>query len=208
MVAPAKPIRRRSVTPRWHRPFLKMLPKIRSYAQTAFGRLDPESREDAIEETIANAAVAFARLVRQGKAKKAFPTVLANYAISQVRDGRRVGSRLRIGEVLSSYAQRKKGFVVERLDRFDREAGEWLEAIVEDHRTPVPHQVAFHIDFPNWLKLLSRRNRRIAVALAVGNSTSYVAKRFKLSAGRISQLRGELYQSWQNFHGDPVAAAI
>ncbi len=46
------------------------------------------------------------------------------------------------------------------------------------------------------------------MALAVGNSTSYVAKRFKLSAGRISQLRGELYQSWQNFHGDPVAAAI
>jgi hypothetical protein len=83
-----------------------------------------------------------------------------------------------------------------------------LEVILEDHRTPVPDQVAFRIDFPNWLAILSRRNRRIAEALAVGNSTGYVAKRFKLSAGRISQLRGELYRSWQNFHGDPTAAAI
>ena len=115
MIAPVKPFRRR-VTPRWHRPFLAMLPTIRSYARGAFARLDPESREDAIEEVIANAAVAFARLVRQGKAEKAFPTVLAHYSISQVREGRRVGGRLRISEVLSRYAQRRKGFVVERLD--------------------------------------------------------------------------------------------
>ena len=85
---------------------------------------------------------------------------------------------------------------------------EWAEAIVEDYRTPVADQVAFRIDFPIWLTLLSNRNRRIAEALAFGNSTSLVAKRFKLSPGRISQLRGELYRSWQNYHGDPAAAAI
>lgn len=207
MIAPAKPIRRR-VTPRWHRPFLEMLPTIRRYARGAFGSLDPESREDAVEEVIANAAVAFVRLVQLGKAKQAFPTVLAHYAIAQVREGRRVGGRLRVVEVLSRYAQRRKGFLVERLDRLDTETDEWLEAVVEDHRTPVPDQVAFLIDFPGWLARLSRRNRRIAEALAVGNSTSHVARRFKLSAGRISQLRGELYQSWQDYHGDPTAAAI
>jgi hypothetical protein len=185
-----------------------MLPTIRSYAKNAFGHMDAESREDAVEEVIANAAVAFVRLVQLGKAKQAFPTVLTRYAISQFWDGRRVGNHLRIGEVLSAYAQRKKGFIVERLDRFDREAEEWAEAIVEDHRTPVPDQVAFRIDFPQWLTLLSNRNRRIAAALALGNSTSQVAKRFKLSAGRVSQLRGELYHSWQDFHGDPAAAAI
>ncbi len=207
MPAPAKPARRR-VTPRWHRPFLAMLPTIRNYAQGAFAHRDPESREEAIEETIANAAVAFVRLFQRGQTKKAFPTVLAQYAIAQVRDDRHVGSRLRISEVLSSYAQRRKGFLVERLDRFDRETDEWLEAIVEDHRTPVPDQVAFRIDFPNWLTRLSRRNRRIAEALALGHSTGQVAKRFKLSPGRISQLRGEFYQSWQDYHGDPAATGI
>ncbi len=208
MIAPAQPVPRRRVTPRWHRPFLDMLPTIRSYAQNAFGYLDAESREDAVQETIANAAVACVRLVRLGKAKQAFPTVLARYGISQVRDGRRVGNRLRIGEVLSSYAQRKKGFVVERLDRFDREANTWIEAIVEDHRTPVPDQVAFRIDFPHWLTILSHRNRRIAEALALGNSTGHVARRFRLSPSRVSQLRGELSQSWKDFHGDPAAVAI
>ena len=208
MIAPAKPVRRRRATPRWHRPFLDMLPTIRSYARNAFGYLDAESREDAVEEVIANAAVAFVRLVQLGKAQKAFPTVLAHFAISQVREGRRVGNHLRVGEVLSRYAQRRKNFFVERLDRFDSETDEWLEVIVEDRRTPVPDQVAFRIDFPNWLTLLSKRNRRIAQTLALGNSTGQVAKRFKLSPGRISQLRGELYQSWQKYHGDPSAAAV
>ena len=156
MIAPAKPVRRRRVTPRWHRPFLKCCRTIRSYAKNAFGYLDAESREDAVEEVIANAAVAFVRLVRLGKANQAFPTVLAHFAISQFRDGRRVGNRLRIGEVLSSYAQRRKDFLVERLDRFDRETDEWAEAIVEDRRTPVPDQVAFRIDFPKWLTLLKQ----------------------------------------------------
>ncbi len=202
MIAPAKPARRRKATPAWHRPFLDMLPTIRRYARTAFAHLDAERRDNAVAEVIANAAVAFARLVQRKKADVAFPTVLARYGISQYREGRRVGNHLRIGEVLSSYAQRKKNFVVERLDHLDKDTGEWQEAIVEDHRTPVPDQVAFRIDFPAWLRLLTRRNRRIAEALALGNSTSQVAKRFKLSPGRISQLRQELYLSWRNFHGE------
>jgi len=208
MIAPANPPRRRPATPRWHRPFLKMLPKIRSYAQNAFRHLDPESREDAVQEVIVNVATATACLVKRGKTKEIFPTVLVGYAIAQFHDGRRVGNRLRVTEVLSSYAQRRKGFMVQRLDRYDRDADEWIEAVVEDHRTPVPEQVAFRIDFPAWLAILSKRHRRIAEALAVGNSTSLVAKWFRLSAGRISQLRGELCQSWQDFHGDPAADAI
>ena len=205
MIAPAKPLRK-TVTPRWHRPFLEMLPTIRNYARGAFGHLNPELREELIQETIANAAVAFVRMFQQGKAQKAFPTVLSHYAISQVREGRRVGGHLRINEVLSHYAQNKKGFMVERLDRYDAGTDQWLEAIVEDRRTSVPDQVAFKIDFPNWLKRLGRQKRRIAEALAMGNSPSSVADRFKLSRCKISLLRGEFYRSWQEYHGDPVAA--
>lgn len=197
---------RRRVTPRWHRPFLKMLPTVRSYAQNAFRHLDPGSREDAVQEVLANVATATARLVQRGKTSEVFPTVLVGYAIAHFHAGRRVGNRLRITEALSSYAQRRKGFVVASLDRYDREADEWIEAVVEDHRTPVPDQVAFRIDFPAWLTLLSKRNRRIAEALALGNSTGQVARRFRLSPGRVSQLRSQLYQSWRNFHGDPATA--
>lgn len=88
------------------------------------------------------------------------------------------------------------------MDRFDKEAGEWIEAVVEDHRTPVPEQVAFRCDFPAWLETLPRRNRPIAEALAVGHTTSAVARRFKVSPGLVFQLRDELRQSWLAFHGE------
>ncbi len=206
MIAPSKPVPAQQAPPAWHEEFLQMLPTIRQRAENAFYYLDPEGREDAVQEVIANATVAYARLVQRKKTDVAYPMALACYGIAQVRDGRRVGNHLRINEVLSSYAQRKKGFAVERLDHYDKDAGEWLEAIVEDPQTPVPDQVAFRIDFPRWLDLLTKRNRRIAEALAVGYSTSEVARRFKVSPGRISQLRRELLQSWQMFHGEPAIA--
>jgi DNA-binding NarL/FixJ family response regulator len=71
-----------------------------------------------------------------------------------------------------------------------------------DRRTPIPDQVAFRIDFPAWLKTLSRREREIAKALAKGHRTLDVARRFGLSMARISQLRREFFDSWQRFHGE------
>jgi DNA-directed RNA polymerase specialized sigma24 family protein len=207
MIALPKPVRRRKRVPNWQQPFLEMLPAIKNYARRAFRDRDPEAREDAVQEVLANAAVAFARLAELDKIDLAYPQVLARYAIAQYHDGRRVGSRLRIGDVMSPYAKRKKGFRVESLDRFDKESGEWLEAVVEDTHTPVPEQVAFRIDFPTWLQSQTKRNRRIATALALGHGTGEVARRFNVSAGRVSQLRREFCQSWKEFHDEPALAA-
>jgi hypothetical protein len=171
VIARQKPIRRQASVPDWHHQFLEMLPVIRKYADNAFQRLGTEGREDAVHEVIANALVAFVRLVQLGKADLAYPTVLARYGAAQVREGRRVGNRRRVSEVLAEYAQRKKGFVVESLDCFHKDSGQWLEAIVEDPRTPVPDQVAFRIDFPAWLNSQTKRNRRIVEALAIGDTT-------------------------------------
>ncbi len=104
------------------------------------------------------------------------------------------------------YAQRAKGFFVERLDRFDQVTGQWKEAIVEDLRTPVPDQVAFRIDFPAWLGSLSKRDRPIAETLALGHSTGQVAGHFRISPGRVSQIRRELCRSWHQWHGELPAA--
>jgi hypothetical protein len=208
VIVSAKPDRRQPSVPEWHNQILAMLPAIRNYANRSFQYLDPEAREDAVHEVTANAVVAFARLVELGKADLAYPTVLARYGVAQLRGGRRVGNRMRIGEVLSYYAQRKKGFLVARLARFDKESGGWLEAIVEDPRTPVPDQAAFRIDFPNWLKSQTQRNRRIAEALAVGSTTGEVARRFKVSSGRISQLRQRFHRSWHEFQGNTAVASV
>lgn len=70
--------------------------------------LKPEAREDATQEVIANALVASARLAQLGKSELAYPSVLARYAVAQFQDGRRLGNRRNVREVLSPYAQKRK----------------------------------------------------------------------------------------------------
>jgi hypothetical protein len=192
----------RSFQSKAHGAFVAMLPTIRRYADIAFRQFTAEAREEAIQEVIANAFVAFARLVQRGRRNAAFPSVLARYAVAQFFDGRRVGTPLNVRDVMSPYAQRRKRVVVERLDRFDPHEEVWHEAVVEDSRTPVIDQVWFRIDFPDWLSRLSARNRRVAQSLAAGESTGDVARQFGISPARISQLRGELHDAWQQFQGE------
>ena len=136
-----------------------MLPTIRRQAQICLRKIRPELRQDLIEEVIANCYVAFARLVERGKQDVAFPTALARYALAQVRTGRRVGSRLRIRDVLSHYAQFQKRFTVERLDYYDEEEECWQEVVVEDKRATPAEIAACRIDFASWLRLLPSRHR-------------------------------------------------
>jgi hypothetical protein len=201
-------------TPNHVAAFLAMLPAIRRSAQVAFRKLPPELRHDLIEEVVANSYVAFARLVERGQVERAAPSPLARFAIKQIRVGRRVGSRLRIGDALSSYAQFRKQFSVERLDHFSEEKGCWGEILVEDKRATPADVAACRIDFAEWLRRLTARLRKIALALAAGETTSAAAKMFGVSPARISQIRELLRKSWEAFQGEaeiggrlqPVAA--
>jgi hypothetical protein len=187
-----------------------MLPAIRRQAGIAFRHLPSEFRDDAVQEVMANATVAYARLAELGRTSVAYPSVLARYGIAQYKAGRRVGNRLNIRDALSPYAQQRKRFRVESLDRFDEEENQWREAVVEDTRSsPVPETVAFRVDFADWLSSLPRRDRRIAESLAIGNRTGEVGKRFDVTAGRVSQLRQQFKTSWTEFHGEqPRVATI
>ena len=77
---------------------------------------------------------AWVRLVRRGKESVAYPTPLAQFAIRQVRDGRRVGGRQNAQDILSPCASRLHGFTVERFDQRDPQTGIWNEQLVEDRR--------------------------------------------------------------------------
>ncbi len=182
-----------------------MLPAITYYARLAFRGLDQESVDEAVAEVVANAWVAFARLAELGKTDLAFATVLARYGVARFRDGRRVGSRSRVRDVMSEHARRQMRIKVRPLCDVVSDEGSWQDAVLHDtRRAPVPDIVAFRCDFPAWLNRHSRRDRRIAEALAVGNSTRVVARRFNISAARVSQLRRQFYESWQDFHGELV----
>jgi hypothetical protein len=102
---------------------------------------------------------------------------------------------------MSGYAQNCKGFQVERLDYFDDEENCWQEVVVEDKRATPAEIAACRIDFASWLRLLPSRRRKIALVLAGGETTNATAKKFGLTAARISQLRQWLKESWDAFQG-------
>ena len=187
--------------------FKEMLPTIQQVAKFAFRRIRSPERADLIAEVIANAFVAFHRLVARGKLELAYPSALAWFAVRQVREGRRVGSRRSVRDTLSSYAQRRKGFHVKSLTEL-RSGGGWQELVVEDRHATPADVASIRLDFEAWLKRLDRRRRRIALKLAEGETTTSAARHFSVSQARVSQLRRELRDSWQAFQGEePPAAA-
>ena len=132
----------------WKRRFLVMLPVILGYVAHAFRNLRPEAKEEVIQESVASVYAAYARLVERGRENLAFATVLARFAVAQIRVGRQVGGQLNVRDVSSKYAQVRKRFRLARLDNFDPVEGCWKEAVVLDYRTPVADQACFRIDFP------------------------------------------------------------
>ena len=211
MVAFTKRNRSRNSSSAWQDLFLTMLPAIQRHARLRFRHLPPELREECIQEAICNACCAVARLAELNKLDLAYACPLAYYAVAQVRDGRKVGSRLSCKDVMSPYCQRLKHISVERLDRFNQVENSWREAVIQDTRTaPVPDIVSFRIDFSDFLAQLPRRKRRVAESLALGHRTGDVAKKFHVSDGRVAQIRKELFHAWQKFQHEsedcPAAA--
>lgn len=182
--------------------FLNLLPHVERTARVLCQRLDPEAREDAVAEVVANAFLSYTRLKDQGRAEIATAGSLARFGVRQYFAGRRVGSRLNSHDLLSPYARRQNHFRVERLDRQD-ERGGWREILVEDRNATPADLAASRIDVASWLEGLPQRIREIALQLAEGNSTSEVARQFRISAGRVSQVRKELARLWQEFHELP-----
>ena len=200
MIAHARQPHRR--VPKWHAAFLAMLPTIIRYARASFRDLDPDSRQELVQECVANCFVAYARLVQRGKQSLAYPTVLAKYAVWQIKDGRRVGKKQNVRDLYDIHARVKGGYQLWHIGLLRQKQCPWKEQLVDNRHTPVPDQAAFRIDFPEWRCTLSARDQRIVDELAAGERTSDVARKFGVSAGRISQMRGQLKKSWESFVGD------
>jgi hypothetical protein len=98
----------------------------------------------------------------------------------------------------------RKQFVVERIDVFQEEEVAWTQMLVEDRRAGPAEIAACRIDFADWLSRLTARLRRIALALASGQTTAAVAKMVGVSPARISQIRGLLKKSWETFQGETI----
>jgi hypothetical protein len=184
----------------WQSNFVAMLPKIEHKLFIAFWRLAPEARENAIEEGVVHSLLAYVRLVEQGRAEVATPSSLAGYSSRHVKRGRPAVGRMNSKEPLSRYGQISNDIVVER------QPNNWIDAMIADKRAAVAEQVAAKMDISAWFATLTRRMRQIAKDLAMGYSTSEVARKHGVTAGRISQLRRSLEESWAAFQQEAAPA--
>src|SRR4051794_6690542 len=184
----------------WQSNFVAMLPEIEQKLRLAFCRLNPEAREDAIEESVVHSLLAYARLHEQGRAEVATASSLAWYSSRHVRRGRPAGGRMNGKEPLSRYGQISNAIEVER------QSGNWINTMVDDKRASVADLVAAKMDVGDWFATLTKRMKEIAKDLAFGCSTTEVAEKHGVSAGRISQLRRVLENSWAAFQQETAQA--
>ena len=188
-----------------HAAFLALLPRIERHARITFRHLGcPQSRDDAVAETVALAWRSYLRLVERGKDPAEFVSTFASYAARAVRRGRRVCGQEAGQEVLSPRAQARHGFAVLRLPEGPTtlNGSPLEEALLDNAVTPPPEAAAFRIDFPAWLATWPERDRRLIEALGLGERTSALAQQHGLTPGRISQKRREYHGDWERFCGD------
>ena len=203
MIAPAKPHRMSNRTPAWHAEFVRMMPAIARQARISFRHLDPDAKAEAIQDVICNACTAFVRLAELGKLDLAYPSVLARFAVAQVRDGRKVGCKLNVHDVLSPYCRRRKNVVVERLDHFDDEENQWAEAVVRIPARPLcptssPSAAISATGLVHSLVETAALPRRSP--WATGPARSPPGSEFPRAASANSD--GSLAKSWRNFVGE------
>jgi hypothetical protein len=184
----------------WQSSFLDILPEIERRLYVVFCRLSPEAREEAIEEAVVHCLRSYARLHIRGRADSVTPSNLAWYATLQVKSGRPATGRMTRKEPLSRYAQIGSGIQVEQTA--------WIETLVEDKRASVPDQVAAKLDVSAWFASLADRMKQIARDLAYGYTTSEVAAKHGVTAGRVSQLRRTLEESWRAFQQEGSPAIV
>ena len=186
-----------------HATFLSILPRIELHGRVYFRRKNADAREELTAEMVGLCWKWFVRLIERGKDPTAFVSALATFAARAVNSGRRVCGQERAKDVLSPSAQKRHGFVVERLPAFSTLAGTSLEeALIENTATPVPEQVSFRLDFPQWRLTRSYRDRQMIDRMLLGERTLDLSAQFGVSPARVSQLRREFHDDWRRFCGE------
>lgn len=154
-----------------------------------------------LQEAIALAWKWFRRLTEKGeKDPTEFVSALATFAARAAKCGRRVAGSESARDAMSARAQRLHGFVVGTLPSVSTLSSNPLsEALADNTRSEVPDQVHFRLDFPAFLGIQSERNQRIILDMIMRMTTTELARKFKLSQGRISQMRSQCEDEWELF---------
>jgi hypothetical protein len=174
-------------------PFVSRLSEMEDLAAGHFRHLDPEAREEAVQNSVVLAYRYWRRLVERGRDAEGLLKGVLWWACRHTRQGRQGGGRAKMKpKCVLDYARRGIGNVtVEREIDLNHFIGQTAS---------VPDTVAFRVDIPAFLSTLPQRDREIACDLAIGTGTKEVARKFGVSAAAISQFRTRFRKKYDAFH--------
>jgi hypothetical protein len=178
-----------------HESFVAELPELLIMAKARFRHLDPEARDEAIQNVTSLTWKYWVRLCQKGRGHE--EGLLGSvwwYACKQHRVGRTIQSSGRPGRgTLDAYAAaRRGGAAVEHAD---------FNLLIGD-ATPVPDQVAFRLDMPRFLGRLTDKQRAIALKLAEGHRTGEIAKELGVTPAVISQCKARFKELYDEFFAE------
>jgi hypothetical protein len=184
--------------------FLAVLPTVLRHARIQFRDVAcVHERSDLTQEVLAY-ALRWSRLLwSRGKDVREFPSPLARYAVLAVKSGRRLCGMHKAKDAMNPSTQTRVGFTCAVLALHALRADDPVQiALAENARSDVSDQVAFRIDFPTWLASRTERDRAIIADMLREERTLDLARKHRVSQGRVSQLRKAYAESWQAFHGE------
>ena len=97
---------------RWQQNFLVVLPTVQEHAAVSFRHLRTEAKAEATAEAVASACVSYAKLARQKKLARVYPSIIATFAVKAVNGFRHVGGHQSCRDVMSPLTQKRRGFTV------------------------------------------------------------------------------------------------
>jgi len=184
--------------------FLDILPNLKRFARKHLRHHRSLPREEAIAEVLALGLIACHSLLRRHRAEHIDSAGFAHHLVRSVRHGRTAASGQQGRDALSPLGRLRHGRMVRSLDarvasQFNDGDGSLLGELVPDRDRPVPDQVAFRVDFGEWLNRQSPRDREMMALLAAGERPGDVARKLGFTQAVVSQRREKWRKSWGTF---------
>ena len=202
MIAIAKPTKTRQYTDEEvHAKFLELMPLITRIAKGAFKNYSYDRKADAVQSVLIAAFINIKQLAAEGRLEEAYATPIARFGIYSYRTGRPAGVKSDAVDVFGERCQylgrsriKHCGLASEVTDSFES------EATATDARYPVHKTVQIRIDFfQTWYRNQSPKDQEIIYDLAMGETTTDLAKKHKVTLGAVSQWRRKYAKSWNDF---------
>ena len=173
--------------------FESMLPVLTiRFRKAALSIKSYEERTDAVAEMIGMAFNLYASLIKRGRTD-IYSTPIGEFVVKGYFSGRRVAG-MSATDVTSPRC---------RFLGRSTMANEGVNGKYICRKTFKPSTIgAFNIDFAAWKETLDDRTQNLLSDILMGETTSFLARRYNISPARISQIRRELVESWKSFVAD------